>query len=180
MTKWGMVFDLNRCIGCNACVVACKTENSLPEDVFFTRTFVTEVGSFPNVRRHYIPTLCNHCEDAPCEKACPSDATHTRDDGIVMVDQEKCIGCNACAVACPYDNRTQLTKAILKRAISAKVTDRLLRRTGTSAGRPVRWPSAISAALALIAGCSPPALSAAPPKRGSLATGAIPIARPVN
>ena len=110
MARWGMVFSLKRCIGCNACVVACKTEHLLPEDVFFTRTFVEEIGSFPEVRRVYVPTLCNHCEDAPCEKVCPSGATYTRDDGIVMVDQDKCIGCGACAVACPYDNRFQLTK----------------------------------------------------------------------
>jgi dimethyl sulfoxide reductase iron-sulfur subunit len=114
MPRWGMVFDLKRCIGCNACVVACKMENQLPEDVFFTRTFVHEVGTFPNVKRVYIPTLCNHCEDAPCEKVCPSGATYTRDDGIVMVNQEVCIGCNACAVACPYDNRTQLSEEMLK------------------------------------------------------------------
>lgn len=116
MPRWGMVFDLKRCIGCNACVVACKTENMLPEDTFFTRTFVAEVGSFPNVKRVYIPSLCNHCEDAPCERACPSGATYTRDDGIVMVDQEKCIGCSACAVACPYDNRTQFSKEKLERS----------------------------------------------------------------
>ncbi|MBV6488461.1 MAG: 4Fe-4S dicluster domain-containing protein [Pseudorhodoplanes sp.] len=116
MPRWGMVFDLKRCIGCNACVVACKTENMLPEDAFFTRTFVAELGSFPNVRRVYIPSLCNHCEDAPCEKVCPTGATYTRSDGIVMVDQEKCIGCTACAVACPYDNRTQFTKEKLERS----------------------------------------------------------------
>jgi molybdopterin-containing oxidoreductase family iron-sulfur binding subunit len=110
MASWSMVFDLKRCIGCNACVLACKTENALPEDVFFTRTFVVEVGTFPNVKRYFIPTLCNQCEDAPCERACPSGATWTRADGIVMVDEEKCIGCSACAVACPYDNRTQLTR----------------------------------------------------------------------
>jgi molybdopterin-containing oxidoreductase family iron-sulfur binding subunit len=116
MPRWGMVFDLKRCIGCNACVVACKTENMLPEDAFFTRTFVVELGSFPNVKRVYIPSLCNQCEEAPCEKACPSGATYTRNDGIVMVDQEKCIGCSACAVACPYDMRTQLTKEKLERS----------------------------------------------------------------
>ncbi|MDP6344400.1 MAG: 4Fe-4S dicluster domain-containing protein [Alphaproteobacteria bacterium] len=113
MTTWAMVFDLKRCIGCNACVVACKMENALPEDVFFTRTFVIEVGAFPEVRRVYIPTLCNQCQDAPCETACPSGATESRADGIVMVDQDKCIGCSACAVACPYDNRSQLTQEAL-------------------------------------------------------------------
>ncbi len=110
MSRVGMVFDLRRCIGCNACVVACKQENSLPDGVFFTRTLSQEYGVFPNVNRVYIPTLCNHCEDAPCQKVCPSGATYTRDDGIVMVDGEKCIGCNSCAVACPYDQRSVMTK----------------------------------------------------------------------
>ena len=103
-----MVFDLKRCIGCNACVVACKQENSLPDGVFFTRTLSEEYGVYPAVSRVYIPTLCNHCDDAPCEKVCPSGATYTRADGIVMVDQDKCIGCSTCAVACPYDQRTKL------------------------------------------------------------------------
>jgi molybdopterin-containing oxidoreductase family iron-sulfur binding subunit len=110
MARYGMVFDLRRCIGCNACVVGCKQENSLPDGVFFTRTLSEEYGVFPAVNRVYIPTLCNHCEDAPCEKVCPSGATYTRDDGIVMVDADKCIGCGSCAVACPYDQRTELDK----------------------------------------------------------------------
>jgi len=104
----GMVFDLRRCIGCNACVVACKQENSLPDGVFFTKTLSQEYGVYPAANRVYIPTLCNHCDEAPCEKVCPSGATYTRDDGIVMVDDNLCIGCGTCAVACPYDQRTQL------------------------------------------------------------------------
>lgn len=108
MARLGMVFDIKRCIGCNACVVACKQENTLPDGVFFTRTLSEEYGVYPLVNRVYIPTLCNHCEDAPCEKVCPSGATYTRVDGIVMVDQDKCIGCGSCAVACPYDQRTKL------------------------------------------------------------------------
>jgi molybdopterin-containing oxidoreductase family iron-sulfur binding subunit len=107
-----MVFDLKACIGCNACVVACKQENSLPDGVFFTRTLSHEYGEYPNVKRVYIPTICNQCEDAPCEKVCPSGATYTREDGIVMVDGEKCIGCSSCAVACPYDMRTMLEDAM--------------------------------------------------------------------
>ena len=114
MARWGMVFDMKRCIGCNACVVGCKQENSLPDGVFFTKTLSEEYGVYPNVNRVYIPTLCNHCEDAPCEKVCPSGATYTRDDGIVMVDSDKCIGCGSCAVACPYDQRNEMTADLFK------------------------------------------------------------------
>ncbi len=113
MTSYGMVFDVKRCIGCNACTVACKQENSLPDGVFFTRTLSAESGEFPNVSRSYLPTICNHCADAPCEKVCPSGATWTRDDGIVMVDADKCIGCGSCAVACPYDMRTQIDESLM-------------------------------------------------------------------
>lgn len=117
MARYGMVFDLRRCIGCNACVVGCKQENSLPDGVFFTRTLSEEYGVFPSVNRVYIPTLCNHCEDAPCQKVCPSGATYTRDDGIVMVDSDKCIGCGSCAVACPYDQRTELNKDLFSEGL---------------------------------------------------------------
>lgn len=117
MAKMGMVFDLKACIGCNACVVACKQENSLPDGVFFTRTLSHEYGEYPNTKRAYIPTICNHCEDAPCEKVCPSGATYTREDGIVMVDGEKCIGCSTCAVACPYDMRTMLEEVMFENGL---------------------------------------------------------------
>jgi molybdopterin-containing oxidoreductase family iron-sulfur binding subunit len=113
MAKWGMVFDLRRCIGCNACTVACKQENSLPNGVFFTKTLSEEIGEFPKTTRMYIPTLCNHCEDAPCERVCPTGATYTRADGIVLVDKDKCIGCGSCIVACPYDQRTRLEPEML-------------------------------------------------------------------
>lgn len=114
MAKWGMVFDLKRCIGCNACSVACKQENSLPYGVFFTRTLSEEIGTFPHTKRVYVPTLCNHCEDAPCERVCPTGATFTREDGIVLVDDQKCIGCGSCVVACPYDQRTKIEADMLK------------------------------------------------------------------
>lgn len=117
MARWGMVFDLRRCIGCNACAVACKQENSLPNGVFFTKTLSEEVGEYPNVTRMYVPTLCNHCEDAPCERVCPTGATYTRADGIVMVDRDKCIGCGSCIVACPYDQRTRLEPEMLHQGL---------------------------------------------------------------
>jgi len=117
MARMGMVFDLKACIGCNACVVACKQENSLPDGVFFTRTLSYEYGEYPDNKRLYIPTICNQCEDAPCEKVCPSGATYTRADGIVMIDAQKCIGCSSCAVACPYDMRTMLTDIMFKQGL---------------------------------------------------------------
>lgn len=117
MPRWGMVFDLKRCIGCNACSIACKQENTLPDGVFFTKTLSHEFGEFPNVGRVYLPTICNHCADAPCERVCPTGATYTRDDGIVMVDADKCIGCGSCAVACPYDQRTKVEAEVLERGL---------------------------------------------------------------
>src|SRR5690606_8484034 len=103
MAKWGMAFDLRRCIGRHHCAIACKQENTLPTGVFFTKTLSETVGTYPNVSKVYVPTICNHCEDAPCERVCPTGATYTRPDGIVMVDSKKCIGCGSCIVACPYD-----------------------------------------------------------------------------
>ncbi|MAF46643.1 MAG: 4Fe-4S dicluster domain-containing protein [Rhodospirillales bacterium] len=125
MASYGMVFDLKRCIGCNACAVACKQENNLPNDVFFTKTLSEEVGEYPKVSRVYIPTLCNHCEDPPCEWVCPTGATHVRADGIVLVDEKKCIGCGSCVVACPYDVRTLLEPGQLSEGLfkSGEFTD---------------------------------------------------------
>jgi Fe-S-cluster-containing dehydrogenase component len=113
MAKWGMVFDLRRCIGCNACAVACKQENTLPSGVFFTKTLSEEVGEYPHAGRMYIPTMCNHCEEPACERVCPTGATYVRADGIVMVDHNVCIGCGSCAVACPYDVRTMIEQEVL-------------------------------------------------------------------
>jgi molybdopterin-containing oxidoreductase family iron-sulfur binding subunit len=100
-----MVIDLKRCVGCNACTLACKQEHGTPAGVHYARVVTREVGTYPAARRTFLPVLCNHCQDAACQEVCPTGATHTRGDGIVMVDKEKCIGCRACAVACPYMNR---------------------------------------------------------------------------
>lgn len=102
MTRLGMVIDLKRCMGCNACVVACRAENGTPRDVLYARVYQREYGEYPAVRRFFLPVLCNHCEDPPCLKACPSQAIHKRMDGIVLVDEDKCVGSRACVTACPY------------------------------------------------------------------------------
>jgi molybdopterin-containing oxidoreductase family iron-sulfur binding subunit len=114
MTRWGMVIDLARCVGCNACTVACKIENGTPGDHYWARVYTEETGTYPDVKTTYVPALCNHCADAPCVTVCPTGASHQRDDGIVLVEQDKCIGCRACMMACPYSNRFYLKKGELQ------------------------------------------------------------------
>ncbi len=109
--RWGMVIDRRKCIGCYSCQVSCKAAHALPPDVFFSRVLVSETGTFPTVTKHIMPVLCNHCKEAACVKVCPSGATIKREDGIVHVDSEVCVGCRYCVVACPYQMRTYLSDA---------------------------------------------------------------------
>jgi Fe-S-cluster-containing dehydrogenase component len=103
MVRWGMVIDVAKCIGCDACTVACKVENKSPGSIFYAPVLQLEVGKYPKTKRVFLPLLCMHCEDAPCMKACPSKAIYRRPDGLVMVDEAKCCGARACVVACPYN-----------------------------------------------------------------------------
>ncbi|MFC1945330.1 4Fe-4S dicluster domain-containing protein [Chloroflexota bacterium] len=100
-----MAIDLQRCIGCGTCMIACKVEHFLPPDVHWSRVLIKEQGKFPAVNLLMVPVLCNHCSDAPCVKVCPAGATERRDDGIVTMDYDKCIGCHSCILACPYGAR---------------------------------------------------------------------------
>lgn len=104
MARLAMLIDLTRCIGCDSCTLACKQENGTPADVFFARVLNVETGTYPTVKRIYIPVLCNHCENPACLKACPNKAIFRRDDGIVLIDQDRCRGAGACVSACPYGN----------------------------------------------------------------------------
>lgn len=106
MPKWGMVIDLQRCIGCYSCMVACKQEHFLPPDIFWNRVLIGEAGKYPTVTKLTYPVLCNHCNEAPCVDVCPTGATVKSADGIVTVDYDKCIGCRSCMIACPYQQRT--------------------------------------------------------------------------
>ena len=103
MPKYAMVIDLQSCVGCGACSIACKNENNLSEGIFWSSKITETAGTFPDVRYHYIPTLCNHCEDAPCVRGCPTQAMHKLDNGITMHDPKKCIGCRYCMFNCPYE-----------------------------------------------------------------------------
>jgi len=102
MPRYAMVIDLQRCVGCGACSIACRNENNVPDDMYWSNKITETVGTFPNVRYHYIPTLCNHCEYAPCVRGCPTKAMHKLPNGITMHDPSKCIGCKYCEFNCPY------------------------------------------------------------------------------
>jgi molybdopterin-containing oxidoreductase family iron-sulfur binding subunit len=100
--NYAMVIDLHRCVGCAACDIACKSENNVPEGFHWSNHIIETRGTFPDVRYRYIPVLCNHCENAPCVQVCPTTAMHKDADGITLHDADKCIGCVACQLACPY------------------------------------------------------------------------------
>ena len=121
MTQLALVIDLNVCVGCHACVTSCKEWNTSgisgtladlrpygkdPTGTFYNRVQTFEVGEYPNTETVHFPKSCLHCEDPPCVPVCPTGASYKRpEDGIVLVDYDKCIGCKYCAWACPYGVR---------------------------------------------------------------------------
>lgn len=122
MTQLALVIDLNVCVGCSACVTSCKEWNTSglsgggmvdqnpygkdPTGTFFNRVQTFEVGEYPKVETVHFPKSCLHCEDPPCVPVCPTGASYKRkEDGIVLVDYDKCIGCKYCSWACPYGAR---------------------------------------------------------------------------
>ena len=132
MTRYGMAIDLRRCIGCQACAAACKIANNLPKEltynVVYTKTdddfdtIGTAVsrgalandnagGTFPNCTLNFLPMQCQHCADPACLSVCPTGATQQREDGIVFVDTDLCIGCESCIKACPYEGVRTLIKS---------------------------------------------------------------------
>ena len=104
--RWGMAIDLKRCTGCQSCTLACKLENGTPPGIFWMRVLEKEEGSYPLAHKVFLPVRCNHCIDPPCVPVCPTGASYKREqDNLVLINQDKCIGCHACIVACPYQVR---------------------------------------------------------------------------
>ena len=104
MTNYGFLIDQGKCIGCHACSTACKSENQVPVGVNRTWVKYVETGAYPDVRRRFQVTRCNHCANPPCVRICPVSAMYQRGDGIVEFDPSFCIGCKSCMQACPYDS----------------------------------------------------------------------------
>lgn len=105
MTRYGMLINTKKCVGCYACRMACQMINKLePEEAFISYKEI-EQGTYPSVYAETVPVQCMHCENAPCQQVCPTHATYTTDSGVVLVDEEKCIGCKYCMMACPYGVR---------------------------------------------------------------------------
>ncbi|MCG3198892.1 MAG: 4Fe-4S dicluster domain-containing protein [Candidatus Omnitrophica bacterium] len=126
--EWGFLVDTTRCIGCGSCVRACKLENHVPETYF--RTWVeryeidedetitvdspdgalesfkaNSVQTKKVVKAFFVPKLCNHCVNSACTQVCPVGASYHTPDGVVLVDQDHCVGCGYCVQACPYGSR---------------------------------------------------------------------------
>ena len=113
--KWGMVVDLDKCTGCQACVIACQSENNIPindEPLFNQRRAIEWIrveryweGEFPNIKARFIPVFCQQCDDAPCEPVCPVYATYHNSEGLNVQVYNRCVGTRFCANNCPYQVR---------------------------------------------------------------------------
>lgn len=114
MTTYGFAINLFRCIGCRTCTVSCKMENHVADDIQRihvlndegTTTLDTPSGMYPKVSFTWMPVPCQHCSTPSCIDVCPVGATYKRDDGVVVVDKDTCIGCGSCVSACPYGARS--------------------------------------------------------------------------
>jgi molybdopterin-containing oxidoreductase family iron-sulfur binding subunit len=106
-----MVINIDKCVGCASCEAACRMENATPSPLAaFNRVWIGEIGQYPNARMIFLPFCCHHCRNPNCLSVCPTGATYKRPDGLVLIDEDKCIGCGKCVIACPYGARQILRR----------------------------------------------------------------------
>lgn len=117
--QWGMVIDIRKCgLDCNACVKACDKENNVrhfpePElDIQWIRIIKFKQRGVADAKERSLPAMCFHCEHPPCAHVCPVAATFVRKDGIVLIDEHRCIGCRYCMIACPYKARSFVSRSV--------------------------------------------------------------------
>ncbi len=131
MTHYAIVTDLNRCVGCLACMVACKVANNVPIGNYWNKVLRVGPNLKPDaqdvghdVEMYYLPVGCQHCEEPECVHVCPTEASHIAEDGTVQIDKSKCIGCQFCAMACPYGVRylNEEERVVEKCTLCAQIT----------------------------------------------------------
>jgi molybdopterin-containing oxidoreductase family iron-sulfur binding subunit len=122
--KYVMIIDLRQCVGCDTCTVACKLDNGTGSGIRWGRVVEEEAGSFPEVKKIYVPLLCMHCEQPECLRVCPTGATYKDERGIVLIDYAKCMGCRYCMLACPYEARHYNESAKPPEGVPDTLTDK--------------------------------------------------------
>lgn len=113
MARWGMVIDLDKCVGCGTCMATCREENNVPtsgremathgRSIFWMDMLVITEGEYPNIKKRVLPRPCFHCDNPPCTRVCPVRATYINEEGLVAQIYNRCIGCRYCVNGCPYN-----------------------------------------------------------------------------